>query len=123
MSVASSALIFKLVQDLTAAIGRDSPLTLALVFARVAIAGPEGVLQATVERELKLPSAVLTRAVQTLSGLHYGKNKPGLDLITRTIDNADGRHRVLRLTERGCAIVQSLKAAPSREHTLDTHQL
>jgi DNA-binding MarR family transcriptional regulator len=110
MSVASSALFFKLVQDLTAAIGRDSPLTLALVFARIAIAGPEGVLQATVERELKLPSAVLTRSVQTLSGLHYGKNKPGLGLITRTIDSADGRHRILWLTEKGRAVLTPVTA-------------
>jgi DNA-binding MarR family transcriptional regulator len=94
--------------ELTTVIGRDSPLTLALVFTRVAIAGPEGVLQATVERELKLPSAVLTRSVQTLSGLHYGKSKPGLDLITRTIDSADCRHRILRLTEKGRAIILSL---------------
>lgn len=103
-----NARIFKLVAELTAAIGRDSPLTLALVFARVAIAGTEGVLQATVERELKLPSAVLTRSVQTLSGLHYQKNKPGLDLITRTIDNADCRHRILRLTERGRSLVSGI---------------
>lgn len=107
---------FKLMTELTAVIGRDSPLTLALVFTRVAIAGPEGVLQATVERELKLPSAVLTRSVQTLSGLHYGKNKPGLDLITRTIDDADGRHRILRLTAKGTA-------ALSGGHTFRTHHL
>jgi hypothetical protein len=37
--------IFRLMTELTAAIGRDSPLTLALVFTRVAIAGTEGVLQ------------------------------------------------------------------------------
>jgi DNA-binding MarR family transcriptional regulator len=99
--------VFKLVAELTAAIGRDSPMTLALVFARVAVSGSEGVLQATVERELKLPPAVLTRSVQTLSGLHYGKNKPGLDLISRSIDDADCRHRILRLTAKG----QSLQAA------------
>lgn len=107
MSLTTRCSIFKLVAEITEAIGRDSPLTLALVFTRVAMAGPEGVLQATVERELKLPSAVLTRSVQTLSGLHYGKNKPGLGLIARTIDNADCRHRILRVTEKG----QSLQAA------------
>jgi hypothetical protein len=30
-----------------------------------------------------------TPGIETVSGLNYGKAKPGVDLITRTIDNAD----------------------------------
>lgn len=114
----SAARIYRLVTELTAAIGRDSPLTLALVFSRVAVAGSEGILQATVQRELNLSPAVLTRSVQTLSGLHYGKNKPGLDLIARTIDTADCRHHVLRLTEKGRAIRQQLQGVFIRAESI-----
>jgi DNA-binding MarR family transcriptional regulator len=104
----SFAPIFKTVAALAAAIGRDYPITIALVFARVAATGDSGVLQVTAQRELNLSAAVLTRTVQTLSALHYGKQRDGLGLIERTIDGLDGRHRTLRLTEKGKALAHSL---------------
>jgi DNA-binding MarR family transcriptional regulator len=90
----SRAAIFKTVAEIAGAIGRDSTMTTALVFTRVANAGSEGTLQATVQRELGIPPAVLTRAVQTLSGR---------GLISRGIDSSDGRHHILRLTDNGRA--------------------
>jgi DNA-binding MarR family transcriptional regulator len=103
--------IFNLVAALAAGIGRDYPITLALVFTRVAAAGDSGVLQATVARELDLSPAVLTRSVQTLSHLHFSKQRNGLGLIERTIDGPDGRHKTLRLTEKGEALAAVLSRA------------
>jgi DNA-binding MarR family transcriptional regulator len=100
-----SMTIFKAIAALAAAIGRDYPITLALVFSRVAAAGDSGVLQATVQRELDLAPAVLTRSVQTLSHLHFAKAKPGLGLIERTIDRSDQRHKTLRLTDKGKSLI------------------
>jgi DNA-binding MarR family transcriptional regulator len=93
--------MLRFMQALTAGIGRDLPLTIALVFSRIAAAGDSGVLQATVQRELDLSPAGLTRSVQTLSSLHYGKARDGLGLIARTIDGPDRRHKTLRLTAKG----------------------
>jgi len=95
---------------LTAQLDRDSPITVALVYARVAVAGPQGVLQATLARELKLPESVVTRAVQALSRGNPANQRPGLELIAQTFDSADSRHRVLRLTEKGIALALSLEA-------------
>jgi DNA-binding MarR family transcriptional regulator len=103
MSTASTLL--RVITVIAEAVGRDSSLTLALVFARVAAAGPSGVLQVTVQRELGLTDSVLTRSVQTLSNLHYGKQRAGLDLIYREIDSADCRHRILRATPKGVELV------------------
>jgi DNA-binding MarR family transcriptional regulator len=97
--------LFNVVRELSGVIDREFPITVALVFLRVAEAGPEGVLQATVMRELRLPESVLTRIVQSLSD---GKQlKPGLGLITRAIDSADGRHRILRVTTKGEALARA----------------
>ena len=63
------------------------------------------------QRELDLRPAVLTRTVQTLSALHYGNAKDGLGLIARTIVGLDGRHRTLRLTEKGEALVAAVSQA------------
>jgi DNA-binding MarR family transcriptional regulator len=92
--------LFRSVAEIAGAIGRDSTMTTALVFTHVANAGSEGVLQATVQRELGIPPAVLTRTVQTLSKLR---------LISRSIDNADGRHHVLRITDKGRAALGAAK--------------
>jgi DNA-binding MarR family transcriptional regulator len=92
--------LFRSVAEIAEAIGRDSTITLALVFTRVANNGSEGTLQATVQRELDLSPAVLSRCAQTLSGL---------GLISRSIDSADGRHHVLRLTEKGHATFSRCK--------------
>jgi DNA-binding MarR family transcriptional regulator len=99
--------LLRIMQAITASIDRDLPLTIALVFSRVAAAGDAGVLQATLGRELDLSPAALTRSVQTLSALHYGKARDGLGLIARTIDGAAGRHRTLQLTEKGHALAAS----------------
>jgi hypothetical protein len=102
----SRAGIFKMVTGLAAIMGRESSLRIVLVFARIAVAGSEGVLQATVQRELgmalpgggAIPPAVLTRAVQSLSSL---------GLISRSIDKTDGRHHVLRITDKGSAVLSA----------------
>jgi DNA-binding MarR family transcriptional regulator len=89
--------LFRSVTGLAGAIGRDATITVALVFTRVSTAGTSGVLQATVQRELDIPPAVLTRRVQTLSSL---------GLISRGIDSTDGRHHVLRITDKGQAALR-----------------
>lgn len=99
--------VFKMMANLAAVIGRDSSLTIALVLVRVAAAGDSGVLQATLQRELDISGAALSRSVQTLSDLRYGKSKPGLGLIARTLDDVDGRHHVLKLTKQGLAALEA----------------
>jgi DNA-binding MarR family transcriptional regulator len=100
---------YRLISALADSIDRDSPITIALVFSRVAAAGPSGIFQATVQKELRLTAASMTRAVQTLSDLHYTKAKPGLGLISREMDFArDGRTHVLQLTAKGRELAQSL---------------
>jgi DNA-binding MarR family transcriptional regulator len=95
--------LFRSVAEIAEAIGRDSTMTLALVFTRVANAGSEGLLQATVQRELDISPAVLTRAVQALVSL---------GLISRSIDNADGRHHILRITGKGSAVLRAEPPSP-----------
>jgi DNA-binding MarR family transcriptional regulator len=90
--------LFRSVAEIAEAIGRDSTMTMALVFTRVVNAGSEGMLQATVQRELGIPPAVLTRVVQTLAGR---------GLISRSIDSTDGRHHILRITEKGQAVLSA----------------
>lgn len=91
---------YKLVSALASEIDRDSPLTLSLVFTRIAAAGPAGIFQNTVQRELGLTSACMSRAVQSLSDVTKGKQ--GLDLIYRSMDFArDGRQHILQLTTKG----------------------
>lgn len=103
---------FKTVATLADGIGRGSALTVAVVFARVGSAGSSGLLQSSIQRELKLAPAVMTKTVQTLSAL---------DLINRSIDNTDSRHRVLRLTEKGQALVQSINNLGSCEVSAHTN--
>jgi DNA-binding MarR family transcriptional regulator len=106
--------IFRLMKELSACIGQDLPMTIALVFSRIAAAGTEGVLQATVQRELALSGAAMSRSVQTLSVLHWEKTLPGLDLIARSFDSRDCRQRVLRLTAKGEALVAKVTEAAPR---------
>jgi hypothetical protein len=109
MTVHLNALL-KTMNALTGSIHRDYPLTLALVFSRVAASGPQGVLMPTLQRDLKLSSAQLTRSVQTLSTLHYGKKIPGLDLIDVSSDVGNAQYRVLRLTAKGAALHAACRA-------------
>jgi DNA-binding MarR family transcriptional regulator len=99
---------YRLVSALAHSIDREMPITIALVFSRVAAAGPSGIFQNTVQRELGLTPTSMTRAIQTLSEGHHSKAKPGLGLISRCWDFAkDGRQHILMLTQKG----QELAAA------------
>jgi DNA-binding MarR family transcriptional regulator len=99
---------YRLISAFATEIDRDSPITLCLVFARVAAAGPSGIFQAAVQRELGLSAMSITRAVQTLSDVHYSKKKPGLGLISRNMDFAtDARQHILQLTDKGRALAQA----------------
>jgi DNA-binding MarR family transcriptional regulator len=102
--------VYKTVATLAARIGRNSPFTVALVFARVASAGGAGLLQATVQREFNLAPAVVTKIVQTLVAL---------DLISRWIETGDSRYRVLRLTEKGRALVESISESRASPRNSD----
>jgi DNA-binding MarR family transcriptional regulator len=108
---------YKLVSALANSIDREMPITIALVFSRVAAAGPSGIFQATVQRELGLTATSMTRAIQTLSEGHHTKAKPGLGLISRNMDFAvDGRQHILQLTEKGRELAQAGVTAISSAH-------
>jgi len=97
---------YRLISALATKIDRDSPLTLCLVFSRIAAAGAAGVFQNQVQKELGLTSACMSRAVQSLSDVTNGKC--GLDLICRSMDFArDGRSHILQLTDKGRALAQA----------------
>jgi DNA-binding MarR family transcriptional regulator len=105
---------YKLISVLADEIDRDSPITIALVFSRIAAAGPAGIFQNQVQRELGLTATSMTRALQTLSDGHHTKAKPGLGLISRQMDFArDGRHHILQLTPKGKELAQAGLAALS----------
>jgi DNA-binding MarR family transcriptional regulator len=106
----SNTSTFTVVKALSTGIHRDFPITLALIYARVVDAGPEGILQSQVGRELGLSRAALTRNVQTLGKLHFGKLRQGLGLVQPTSDPTDSRQRILRLTDRGEALSKALNA-------------
>jgi DNA-binding MarR family transcriptional regulator len=107
---------YRLISALADSIDRDSPLTIALVFSRIAAAGPSGVFQATVQRELGLTAASMTRSLQTLSDGHHTKAKPGLGLISRQMDFArDGRQHILQLTDKGRQLAQAGVSAISEQ--------
>jgi DNA-binding MarR family transcriptional regulator len=103
MTAPSNALL-KTMTTLSGAIHRDYPLTLALIFSRVAASGPAGVLMSSVQRDLMLTSAQLTRSVQTLATLHYRKQRPGLDLLEVSNDATSAQYRLLRLTPKGAEL-------------------
>jgi DNA-binding MarR family transcriptional regulator len=95
-------------QTLTALAGgidRHLPITMALAFARVAAAGERGISQADLRRALKLSSAATVRTVQTLSDTHWAGDRPGLKLIARYPDPDRSNRRVLRLTDKGRALL------------------
>lgn len=102
--------LFKIMDRLTGVIHRDRPLTLALVFSRVAASGPSGVLMTSVQRDLRLTPAQMTRTVQTLSTLHYRKKTPGLDLLEVSNDTGNARYRLLRLTNKGAELHAACRA-------------
>lgn len=97
---------FRVVAGLAAAVGRDAPVTVALVFARIGAAGPSGVLQATLARELRVSDAALSRALRALEVRGVVSTMP---------DPADGRHRIVRVTDKGAEVIQTVtrNAAPN----------
>ena len=107
-----SSVLFRTVSALAAGLNRESSITVALVFGRVASAGETGLLQATVQREFNLAPAVVTKTVQTLVTL---------ELISRSIDDADSRHRILRLTEKGRVLVESISGGRASLRNSDAH--
>jgi len=99
--VVPASALYRALQVLTTEIDRDLPITIPLAFLRIAIAGPEGIDQGQLQEELQASGAGMSRAVQTLSRVHWSKTREGLDLIERIIDPLDNRRRILRLTPRG----------------------
>lgn len=77
------------------------PITTALVFARVAMAGTLGVDQGKLQDEIKASTAGISRTVQALSEVHWQKDKEGLRLIERQMDRNDNRRKILKLTPKG----------------------
>jgi DNA-binding MarR family transcriptional regulator len=96
-----AATLFRVMQTLADELDRDLPITYALVFARVARAGSEGIDQGKVQDELKMSSSTISRTAQGLGDIHYMKGKPGLGVIERQMNLTDNHKRTLRLTAKG----------------------
>ena len=110
-TTSQAATLFKVMQILTEEIDRDLPITSALVFVRVAKAGSEGIDQGQVQDDLKLSSSTMSRTAQTLGETHYGKDKPGLGLVVRTMDVRDNHKRIMQLTPKGERLMVKVNAA------------
>lgn len=89
------------IQTMTEELDRDAPITQLLAFLMVATAGPAGISQTTVQKQLKLSTAAISRTVQALSDVHYYKDRAGFGLVERIIDPTDNRFRTLKLTPNG----------------------
>lgn len=100
-TLSQAATLFKVMQVLADEMDRDLPLTSALVFARVARAGDEGIDQGKVQDELKMSSSTISRTAQSLGDVHYLKGRPGLGLVDRQMNLTDNHKRTLRLTAKG----------------------
>lgn len=106
-----AATLFRVMQILADELDRDLPLTSALVFARVARAGDEGIDQGKVQDELKMSSSTISRTAQTLGDVHYTKGKAGLGMIERQMNLTDNHKRTLRLTPRGERVMAKVAGA------------
>ena len=110
MSTTILSQVYNSMKVLTDEIDRDLPITVPLIFLRVAMAGSEGIDHGQMQRELKLSSSSATRGVQTLGKVHYLKEREGLDLVERAFDPQDNRRRILRLTSKGEKLVARVVA-------------
>jgi DNA-binding MarR family transcriptional regulator len=84
---------FHIIKRLSVAINKDFPITIALIFSRIAAAGPSGVLSVTAQRELRLTPSQTSRSLETLS--------TKLGLIEVTPDPGNAVHRMLHLSPKG----------------------
>jgi DNA-binding MarR family transcriptional regulator len=102
-TMTQAATLLKVMQVLADEMDRDLPLTSALVFARVAKAGGEGIDQGRVQDELKMSSS-------TIGEVHYLKSKPGLGLVDRLMDTTDNHKRILKLSAKGEKLAAKIAA-------------
>lgn len=104
------AVLFKAVQTLVTALDRDLPLSYALVFLRIAMAGKGGIDNKRVLEDTEGSSGGLSRAIQALGAVHWNKVDPGFKLIRRGFGAEDNRLRDLTLTPKGERLVEELAA-------------
>ena len=102
--------LYKVMQILVEELDKDLPLSYALAFLRIAMAGDLGVDNKRLQDDLKASSGGMSRMVQTLGAIHWQKDKAGFGLINRDMGAADNRMRQLSLTPKGEKLVAKLVA-------------
>lgn len=102
--------LYKLMQILVEELDKDLPLSYAMAFLRIAMAGDIGVDNRRLQDDLKASSGGMSRMVQTLGAVHWQKDKPGFGLIDRAMGAKDNRTRELTLTPKGEKLVAKLTA-------------
>ena len=105
----TAAILNKIVNILNAEMDREMPMTQVTVFARIAAAGDAGIDQGTLQDDLQMSSASMSRTVQALSPIHYFKDRPGLNVVERIFDPQDNRKRALRLNAKGQRLMAKLQ--------------
>lgn len=114
MKIGEAATLYRFVQELADVLDREAPITQALAFLRVAMAGDVGIDQGKLADDLKISSAGSSRTIQALSTIHYLKDRPGYGLVERVFDPTDNRKRELKLTAKGRRAVDKLLEAAIR---------
>lgn len=86
-------------------IGSDARyVTLDQVRILLAVAAEDSVRQGDIERTLRISQSTVNRVADRLS--RSSKRGEGLGFMERVDDEADGRYRVLRLTETGTVLAK-----------------
>lgn len=101
--------LHRTVQVLESELDRDLPFAHVISFFMVATAGEDGIDQGALQQALGTSSASISRTLQTLSSMHYLKNRAGLQLISRELDVMDNRRRIVRLTPKGVKLLEKAR--------------
>lgn len=103
----SARVMFEALGVLETQLGREIPMSHIRAFLRIAMAGAEGIDQGQLQRMLGVSSAGMSRIVRGLSRINYDRSE-GRDLVAFDFDPRDNRRRLIRLNDKGAALVQSL---------------
>lgn len=101
MKAGDAAALYRLAQEMSDILDRDTPLVQVLAFLRVAMSGDIGIDQGKLADDIALSNSGTSRTVQALSTMHYLKDRPGYGLVERVFDPTDNRRRELKLTAKG----------------------
>lgn len=88
---------------------REVPAQLIATFLYIAI--HDGCHKQSIEQALKMEPGSASRNTDWLSRYHRLENKPGLHLIIKYDDPVDRRRKMVKLTNKGKALIQEIKEA------------